>query len=112
MKSKTRDEVVTFIQAVANHQGFRINTDMEFIGVIIDGLNTNYNRYGYFLCPCRESQEDRGRDADIICPCKYARADLTEHGHCYCGLFITRDFLLSRAEVQAIPERRPEEKSS
>ena len=110
MKDKSRDEVVTFVQAVANHQGWRVNTDHEFLDTLIDGLHGTFNAHGYFLCPCRESWEEREKDKDVICPCVYASADLKEYGHCYCGLYLTKEFLNAGKEVEGIPERRPEEK--
>ena len=54
-KEKTRDEVVSFVQAVAGHKDWRENPDREFLNSVIDGLHANFNQYGYFLCPCRES---------------------------------------------------------
>lgn len=46
---------------------------------------------------------------DVICPCVYAGEDITEYGHCFCGLFLSREFHTTGKEVQPIPERRPEE---
>ena len=109
-REKTRDQVVTFVQAVAAHQDWRVNPDREFLDSIIDGLYTNFNRYGYFLCPCRESWGEQEKDRDVICPCVYAKEDLEEYGNCYCGLFVSKEHLNTGREVESIPERRPEEK--
>lgn len=94
----------------AEHNGWAVNPDGPFVGRIVDGLTTNFNRYGYYQCPCRDSWDgDQEKDKDIICPCSYCEADVEEYGHCLCGLFFSRSFLESGAPVRRIPERRPEE---
>ena len=104
---KTRDDVVLFVQAVAHYRGWRINPDREFLDALIDGLLSNYNQHNYFLCPCRDSWEDKDKDKDVICPCYYAGEDIKEYGHCYCGLYLSEKFLKSGKEVEGIEERRP-----
>ncbi|MHA1367422.1 MAG: hypothetical protein ACTSP5_13565 [Candidatus Heimdallarchaeota archaeon] len=36
--------------------------------------------------------------------------DQEEFGHCYCGLYTTKEFKESEKMPDGIPERRPEEK--
>jgi ferredoxin-thioredoxin reductase catalytic subunit len=105
-RHKTPRDAHEFIGAVARHNGWALNSDDEFRSDLADGLAHNYNKYGYFLCPCRDGDADRESDRDIICPCDYARPDLEEHGHCFCGLFLTRTFAASDAAPRPIPERR------
>jgi ferredoxin-thioredoxin reductase catalytic subunit len=105
---KTIEEVHTFVAMVAQHQGWVVNPDAEFVAMIVDGLKTNYNRYGYFGCPCRDATGERDTDRDIICPCAYCRPDQEEFGHCYCGLYLTPAFAATGQTPQGIPERRPE----
>ena len=105
-KKKTKEEARRFVYQVAKHQGWVVNPDEEFVEDIIDGLQTNYNRYGYFLCPCRDGDGEREADRDIICPCVYNVPDQEEHGHCFCGLFLSKEFAESGKPVQPIPERR------
>lgn len=95
-----------FALKVAGHRGWRLNPDAEHAEGVMAGLDANRERLGYYLCPCREGAGDRGRDADISCPCEYADADLEEYGHCYCGLFVTDAFVTRGATVESIPERR------
>jgi len=104
---KNRDDVVMFVQAVSHHQKWRLNPDREFLDTLIDGLLEKHNQYGYFLCPCRESWNDREKDSDVICPCSYAQQDIKEFGHCFCGLYLSEKFLKSGKEVEGIDERRP-----
>lgn len=108
-KHKQPKDALAFIRAVATHQGWALNRDPEFIDDISKGLATNYNRYGYYLCPCRDGDGERKEDADIVCPCIYARPDQEEYGHCYCGLFLTKEFDDSGKEPSSIPERRPDQ---
>ncbi|TFG58980.1 MAG: ferredoxin:thioredoxin reductase [Spirochaetales bacterium] len=105
---KTTETTRNFVEAVAKHQGWKLNSDREFLDSIITGLTATYNNYGYFRCPCRDSWGTREKDADIVCPCEYCRPDMQEYGHCYCGLFLTADFAAGGKPPSSIPERRPE----
>lgn len=114
MKSKTPktiEETRRFVEMTARHNGWRINSNDRFLSGIISGLTKNYNRFGYYQCPCRDSWDgDREKDADIICPCDYCVADLAEYGHCLCGLFLSDSFADSGNPVRPIPERRKDER--
>ena len=105
-KQKTWEETARFVYQVAEYRGWVVNPDKEFVDDIIDGLKANYNRYGYYLCPCRDGDGDREADKDIICPCEYNVPDQKEYGHCFCGLFLSQEFADSGEEVRPIPERR------
>lgn len=103
---KSGADVELFAAMVARKQGWSLNPDAEFFGMLVDGLRVNYNRYGYFMCPCRDSEGSRELDADLICPCAYARADIEEYGHCYCSLYLSPSFAASGRAPTGIPERR------
>jgi ferredoxin-thioredoxin reductase catalytic subunit len=75
--------------------------------MLAEGLTTNFNRYGYFMCPCRDSEGSREKDKDLICPCAYSHPDVEEYGHCFCGLYCDPTFLENGGIPKAIPERRP-----
>lgn len=104
---KTSDDARAFIAAVAARHGWHVNPDVEFVDDLASGLATNYNRYGYYLCPCRDGDGNRETDADIICPCEYNPADQAEYGHCLCGLYLSAEFAESGRTPESIPERRP-----
>ncbi|MHA1754827.1 MAG: ferredoxin-thioredoxin reductase catalytic domain-containing protein [Candidatus Odinarchaeia archaeon] len=106
VNKKTIDETRRYVENVAKHRGGIVNSDTEHVGYLIEGLTTNWNRYGYYNCPCRLSKRDRNVDRDIICPCDYAQPDIEEFGHCYCGLFLSKEFAISGKEIGSIPERR------
>jgi ferredoxin-thioredoxin reductase catalytic chain len=92
----------------AAHHGWRLNPDQDFRAGLLGGLTTNFKRYGYFLCPCRDSLGRREADRDVICPCNYAEADIAEYGHCFCALYLNEGFLASGRTPAQIPERRPD----
>jgi len=105
-KHKTTSEVMQFAELVAQKQNWVLNPDQELLNLLIEGLTINFNRYGYFSCPCRDADGVREEDKDILCPCDYCVPDQEEFGHCYCGLFLTREFYKSGVEPRSIPERR------
>jgi ferredoxin-thioredoxin reductase catalytic subunit len=104
---KTVSDTREFVAAVAAKQGWQVNPDSDFVGQIVAGLTRNHNRYGYYLCPCRDGDGRRDLDKDIVCPCEYNLQDQVEHGHCYCGLFLSEEFAASGRTPESIPERRP-----
>jgi ferredoxin-thioredoxin reductase catalytic chain len=106
-RERTKEDAIKFAYMVAKKQGWKINKDAEFLDTIYQGLATNFNRYGYYCCPCRDSDEDKTLDKDIICPCDYCKPDMEEFGHCFCGLYLTSKFFESEKEPEGIPERRP-----
>ena len=105
---KTLEQTREFVRRVAQHNGWVVNPDAEFLEDLIQGLTTNYNRYGYYLCPCRDGEATRAADKDITCPCDYNIPDQAEYGHCFCALFLSPEFAASGQDPQPIPERRPE----
>jgi ferredoxin-thioredoxin reductase catalytic subunit len=106
-KEKNIEDTKLFAKMTAKHQGWELNHDKELTELLFEGLTTNWNRYGYLACPCRLADGVREEDKDIICPCEYAKPDLEEYGHCYCGLYLTKEFFASGKQFNYIPDRRP-----
>ncbi|MHA1342016.1 MAG: ferredoxin-thioredoxin reductase catalytic domain-containing protein [Promethearchaeota archaeon] len=106
---KTIEDVKKFMIMVANYNGWKLNPDEDFLNLLAEGLMINYNRYGYFSCPCRDASGIKEKDKDMICPCNYCKPDQEEYGHCYCGLYLTPEFYNSGKTPTSIPDRRPEE---
>ena len=106
MDKKTLEQTKRFTEMVAKKQGWTLTRDPRFYADLAEGLTVNFNRYGYYLCPCRDSDGSREKDADILCPCVYAKADIAEYGHCYCSLYWSEDFAASGKQPSGIPERR------
>ena len=88
-------------------RGYFLNPDVEFTKSLLDGLLVNESRYGYQACPCRLSSGVRADDLDIICPCDYRDADVSEYGKCFCGLYVSKEIFETKGAIQPIPERRP-----
>ena len=109
MKEKSLEEVSRFIHQVAGYKNWELPADKTHLGNIAEGLRVNYNKYGYFQCPCRDSWGEREKDRDIICPCQYCLPDIEEYGHCFCGLFLSKEFKSQNKALQSIPDRRPDE---
>jgi len=91
----------------AEQHGYFLCPDKELLKNLLEGLKTNYNRYGYGACPCRIACGNKQYDTDIICPCEYRDADVNEFGMCYCGLFVSKEILDAPQNMGPIPERRP-----
>jgi ferredoxin-thioredoxin reductase catalytic chain len=107
MAERSIEQTRTFIEKAARHNGWVPNPDAEFRETIAEGLTTNANRFGYYLCPCRDGDGDRHEDRDIVCPCVYAKKDVEEYGQCFCGLFLSEEKAAENPpEVRQIPERR------
>lgn len=107
---RTIEDVRRFVEKAAGHYGWELTAEEDHLRNLCQGLLTNYRRYGFYSCPCRDSWGDPGKDKDIACPCTYSHEDIREYGQCYCGLFLSRDFAASGAVPASIPERRPVEK--
>lgn len=106
MSEKSVDQTRTFAEMVARKQGWALNPDAEFTDSLIEGLMANWNRYGYFLCPCRDTEGSREADQAVICPCTVSWKDIEEYGHCYCALYLGKAFAASGAAPRSIPDRR------
>jgi ferredoxin-thioredoxin reductase catalytic subunit/glutaredoxin len=102
------EDAKLFTEMVSKHQGWELMRDEKFLQVLREGLSTNWNRYGYFSCPCRLADGEKEMDKDVICPCIYAKPDIDEYGHCYCGLYLSKEFFNSGKKPVSIPERRVE----
>jgi len=106
MPGKNLDDTRLFAGMVSRKQGWVLNPDAEFTDSLLEGLTVNFNRYGYFLCPCRDTEGSREADRDVLCPCAYARDDVARFGHCFCALYLRPDFAASGRQPSGIPDRR------
>lgn len=101
------DRLYSRLDKEAKQGGYNLNPDGEFVRGLVKGLLVNERRYGYQACPCRLAADDKTADLDIICPCYYRDADVTEFGACYCALYVSKAVLKGEQELGSIPERRP-----
>lgn len=100
------------LKKIQEAKGFFFNPDSGHVFGILDALLVNKNRYGYMACPCRLAADDKNHDKDIICPCAYREADVKEFGSCYCGLYVSADWINGKIKREYVPERRPAEKTN
>ncbi len=111
----TPEEVERVFQKLdqeAESAGYHLNPDKKFTLGLIEGMLVNERRYGYWACPCRLASGKKSEDLDIICPCDYRDADLSEYGACFCALYVSQEVVDGTRKVRRIPERRPAEKMS
>ena len=101
------DLLYEFLKEKQEAQGYYFNKDKKLVFDLLEGLLTNKERYGYMTCPCRLSAEDFNWDKDIICPCLYREADVTEYGTCYCSLYVSQEWNEGKIPQVYVPERRP-----
>ena len=106
MEGTDLDRTRTFAAMVARKQGWALNPDSPFTDSLIEGLTVNRGRYGYYLCPCRDSEGGRELDKDVVCPCVFSWKDIEEYGHCYCALYLRADFAAAGGIPGGIPDRR------
>jgi len=97
--------VSKFVLSTAKYKKWYINPDKNFRKKLEEGLSVNYKRYGFYHCPCRESDGIKN-NKDISCPCRYAENDIKEWGQCFCGLYVSKEFYSNRVELGSIPDRR------
>ena len=91
----------------AESAGYHLNPNKDFTRGLIEGLLVNERRHGYWACPCRLPTGNKAEDLDIICPCDYRDPDLTEHGACFCTLYVSQAAAKGEREISCVPERRP-----
>ncbi len=101
------EKLCSLLEAQARQGGYNLNKDADFVRGLVRGLLVNEKRYGYRACPCRLASGEKDQDQDIICPCDYRDADLTDFGACYCALYVSKAVLAGKQELSSIPERRP-----
>jgi len=101
------EKLCSLLEAQARQGGYNLNKDADFARGLVRGLLVNEKRYGYRACPCRLASGEKDQDQDIICPCDYRDADLTDFGACYCALYVSKAVLAGKQELSSIPERRP-----
>ncbi len=94
------------LKSLADKRGYFLNPDLDFTKALLESLMVNEERYGYQACPCRLATGKRTEDLDIICPCDYRDADLTDFGACYCGLYVNKAITEGKQTLKPIPERR------
>ena len=110
IKKDDIDKLYNKLKKEAVSSGYHLNPDIDLTKELIKGILVNEKRYGYWACQCRLASGKKENDLDIICPCDYRDDDLNEFGSCYCALYVSKDIIDGKKEVESIPERRFQEK--
>lgn len=108
-KQPTLEEKEALYETISKNalpSGYFLNPDKDYVLFLMQGLLVNQSRYGYQSCPCRLSTGLIDQDRDVVCPCDYRDADLTEYGACYCALYVSKEIAEGKKAVASIPERR------
>lgn len=100
------DRVYLSLKKEAEDGGYRFNPDVDFVKNLIRGLLKNEQRYSYRACPCRLATGRTSEDLDIVCPCDYRDADISEYGACYCALYVSEAIANGEKQAAPVPERR------
>ncbi|MCX6665879.1 MAG: ferredoxin:glutaredoxin reductase [Euryarchaeota archaeon] len=107
ISQKSIDDLHIHLKKEAETARYFLNPDVEFAKDLVNSLLINEKRYGYRVCPCRLAAGIKTEDLDIICPCDYRDADITEFGGCFCALYVSKNVIDKKQETHSIPERRP-----
>lgn len=100
------EKLYTRLKREAESGGYYLNPDDTFTKDLVRGLIINSKRYGYMACPCRLAEGEKKKDLDIICPCDYRDADITEYGACFCALYVSEEIASGKKSAKPIPDRR------
>jgi ferredoxin-thioredoxin reductase catalytic subunit len=92
-------------ERVAERKGWKVNPDSELVRSFAEGLLKNKERFGLAICPCRIATGKREVDRLIICPCTYAEDDIREYGRCYCGLYVSEEYIEKGLPEVTVPDR-------
>jgi ferredoxin-thioredoxin reductase catalytic subunit len=98
------------LKKIQEPKGYFFNPDMSMTMPLMESLLINKDRMGYMACPCRLANGTFDADRDIVCPCEYREQDVKEYGACFCGLYVSKEWLAGTIEKVVVPERRPVEK--
>jgi len=98
-----------FVEKVNKQFGFVQNPDSEVNDGVAMGLARNKLMYGKRYCPCfivqGETEEERKKADNRICPCKPAlQKEIPENGVCHCGIFCTTEYAEKKAKENGAEE--------
>jgi ferredoxin-thioredoxin reductase catalytic subunit/rhodanese-related sulfurtransferase len=98
-----------FVNKVYNQFGWVPNPNEEVNEGVTLGLARNKLIYGKRYCPCfmviGETEEERKKADNRICPCKPAiEKEIPQDGLCHCGIFCTPEYAESQAKHDEIEE--------
>lgn len=88
----TADDLKEYMVPFVERLGYRLNTDEEFVDVVLASELEILAETGDVYCPCRIRTGDPKADAAIVCPCiPFYLDQFAALRKCWCGLFIRTD---------------------
>jgi ferredoxin-thioredoxin reductase catalytic subunit len=67
---------------------YRFNPETSIVDTIIRGIAIRKIKAGAEYCPCRVLTGDVKKDARVVCPCVFSKAEIENDGICLCHLFV------------------------
>ncbi len=98
-----------WIKRYTQKKGYRCNPHWMFYTNLKIWIAESEQTFGKRYCPCFEPGADPGVNARLICPCKFAEAEIEERGTCHCVLLGRGDLTddqFKQAEAHLIEEYR------
>ena len=80
-----------WLEKFASKAGYSINRNWMFNTNLKLWLAESEDLFGKRICPCFSPTGEKERDAAMLCPCRYLKADLQDKGTCHCTLFAAED---------------------
>ena len=77
------------IEEIIISHDYKINPDAERVKKVIGLMTMNFNEYGKYYCPCKQSHP-LDPDKDVLCPCPELGDEVKKDGNCFCKLFFKK----------------------
>ncbi|KAF1076667.1 ferredoxin-thioredoxin reductase catalytic domain-containing protein [Methanogenium sp. MK-MG] len=90
-EAEVQEALLAWARDYAASHGWNVNPNEKQLEAVIKGLARNTARFGERYCPCRMRTGDLDKDKEIICPCIFHEAEITNDGYCHCRLFFGSD---------------------
>jgi len=77
------------IEKIAQEKEYILNPDQERMQKVVGLMTMNYNEFGKYYCPCKQSHPI-DPEKDVLCPCSPLADEVEKDGHCFCKLFFQK----------------------
>ncbi|WP_018154033.1 DUF3422 family protein [Methanothermococcus thermolithotrophicus] len=82
--NKKLQEYYKIVKNFSEYQGYYLNPDKDYCLRVLDAQLKN-EKNGFKYCPCKLG--------DILCPCNERDKEIELYGHCFCGLYVSKDYV-------------------
>jgi len=78
-----------FVDRQSEPEKLKLNSDLERVKLLAEGVLNNEDNHGFKYCPCRLASGNPEKDIRLICPCNFKSQKIwQEKGECWCSLFV------------------------